>query len=492
MVVTGVLGLLWLVLRSGPKPNRLAYPCQQAALSAASLAFAAPLLSALATARRGLVQGLRTPAGVAAAALGLLITLGFWGHASRAASPDRVLLTPDQDDRATVFRVTDCPQDPVGDRFPGLDNLLTLMGSQGLKFYDSAVPTGLAGPGGIIAAGDVVVVKINYQWRQRGGTNTDLLRGLIRAIVDHPDGFTGEVVVAENAQFAPTNGFDHAENNAQDTAQSPHDVVADFQTLGYDVSHFDWTTVRHTSVDEYSTGDMVDGYVVYDYDPLFGGRVSYPKFETDDGTYISLRDGIWDDAGSSYDRERLKFINLPLLKSHHSTYGITACVKHYMGVVTTTLSTNSHSSMGSGLLGELIAEIGLADLNILDCIWVNADPNSGPWTSYAGATRLDQLVASTDPVAADIWAAKEILIPAFLDNGFTPPWPDPSADPDDPSSAFRNYLDNSMDRILNVGYPVTNDMAAIDAYSWDGVSPLSLFADDFEDGTTDAWSGVVP
>ena len=42
-VLTGIFALLWLLFRSGPKPNRLAYPCQQAAFTTASLAFGAPL-----------------------------------------------------------------------------------------------------------------------------------------------------------------------------------------------------------------------------------------------------------------------------------------------------------------------------------------------------------------------------------------------------------------------------------------------------------------
>jgi uncharacterized protein (DUF362 family) len=487
-VVAGVLALTWLVLRSGPKPSRFAYPCQQAAFSAASLAFAAPLISTLVAARRGVVQGMRTPAGVAAAMVGLLVTMGMWGHSSLAGDHAAKHSSAPADYRARVFRVSDCPQDPVGDRFPGLDNLLTLMGSQGLKFYRSGTSSALAGPGGIIAADDVVVIKINYQWDERGGTNTDLLRGLIRAIVDHPDTFTGEVVVCENAQFNSVSNFDRAANNAQDTSLSPHDVVVGFRNQGYTVSHYDWTAIRYSAVDEYSDGDTGDGYIVYDYDPQISGRVSYPKFQTGDGTFVSLRDGIWDPVVSSYDRESLKFINLPVLKSHHATYGVTACVKHYMGVVTRELSTNSHSAIGSGLLGEVIAEIGLADLNILDCIWVNADPYTGPGTSYGGATRLDQLVAGTDPVAADLWSATEILIPAFIANGFSPPWPYPAATPDDPSSAFRGYLDNSMDRILGAGYAVTNDLTRIDAVSWDGVAPLAIFADGFESGDTSGWS----
>ncbi len=34
-VVAGVCALAWLVLRSGTKPSRFAYPCQQAAITAA-------------------------------------------------------------------------------------------------------------------------------------------------------------------------------------------------------------------------------------------------------------------------------------------------------------------------------------------------------------------------------------------------------------------------------------------------------------------------
>lgn len=459
-LVAGASALLWLILRSGSKPSRLAYPCQQAALSAATLAFGSPLVASVLALRRVLARRVFSPGGLALAALGLLITAGAWSYLSRADDYRGPMLSPPTEYRAQVFHVTDCPQDPVGDRFPGLDDLIEMMGGHGLKLYRSDTESLVAGPEGIVGADDVVVVKINYQWAERGGTNTDLLRGLIRRLVDHPDVFTGEVVVVENAQFASTSGLDRAENNAQDISQSPHDVVAHFQAEGHRVSHFDWTLIRYESVGEYDTGDMNDGYVVYPFEPTLFGAVSYPKFETDLGTRISLKNGIWD--GSSYDRGKLRFINLPVLKSHHSTYGATACVKHYMGVVTTELSTYSHFAMGNGLLGALIGEIGLADLNILDATWINADPNTGPATTYEGATRRDELVASLDPVAADIWAVKHILIPGFLANGFTPPWPEPSADPDDPTSDFRVYLDRSMNEILDAGLTVTNDPAQID------------------------------
>jgi len=267
-------------------------------------------------------------------------------------------------------------------------------------------------------------------------------------------------------------------------------VANHFSALGYAVSLSDWTAIRYSSVTEYSSGNFINGYVVSDYDSQLQGRVSYPKFQTDHGTYISLRDGIWEPAGSAYDRDRLKVINLPVLKSHHSTYGVTACVKNFMGLVTRELSTNSHSAIRNGLLGAVMGEIRPPDLNILDCIWINANPYTGPATTYSGATRRDELVASTDPIAADLWAATNVLIPAFLDNGYTPPWPSPEATPDDPDSDFRTYLDRSMSAILAAGYDATNDPGQIDASSAD-LSSL-VFVDGFEWGNTSGWSGEAP
>ncbi|MFH1749068.1 MAG: DUF362 domain-containing protein [Planctomycetota bacterium] len=469
-LLSGCLALGWLLLRSGTKPNRLTYPCQQAAFSTASLAFGVPLVASLIAARRQLVTRLRTRAGLIVAALGLFVTLGVSGYLMQADAYEGPLPEPPREYRAQLYHTIDCPQDPVGEHFVGLDKLLALMGGGGLKFYQSPTPALLAGPDGIIAPDDVVLIKINYQWPERGGSNTDVLRGLIRAIVDHPDGFAGEIVVCENSQFNSIDGFDRTYNNAQNTSLSPHDVVVGFQSQGFRVSHYSWTDIRYSSVTEYSNGNMTDGYVVGPYDSALHGRISYPKFRTDDGTYISLKYGIWDALGSGYDQEHLKFINLPVLKSHHATYGATACVKHYMGVVTRELSTSSHSAIGWGLLGAVIGQVRPADLHILDSIWINANPNSGPATSYGGATRRDQLIASTDPVATDRWAVQNILIPAFLANGYSPPWPYPSADPDDPDSEFRVYLDRSMNYILAAGYDATNKPDKIDTYTWNGVA----------------------
>jgi uncharacterized protein (DUF362 family) len=487
-VFAGALSVAWLVLRSGPRPSRLAYPCQQAALSTLALGLGAPIVAMIVSARRHLAARIRTPFGVAAVLGVVLFGVVVTGYFVGTEAAPIALLDPSPDYRAQVFHVSSCPQEPVGDHFPGLDGLIDLMATKGLKFYQSSTVDALAGPDGLIAANDVVVVKINYQWAERGGTNVDLLRGLIRLIVEHPDSFTGEVVVAENAQAVGVSNFDRASNNAQDTSLSPKKVVDSFRALGFEVSLFDWTSLNPSAVNEYSDGDLRDGYVVSGYDSLLDGRVSYPKFQTRGGTYVSLRDGIWDPAVSGYDLDRLKLINLPVLKSHHAVYGATACMKNFMGLVTNNLDTKSHGAVRNGLMGAVMAEVRAPDLNILDCIWINANPYTGPENSYGNASRRDELVASTDPVAADMWAVTNILIPAFLDNGYTPPWPDPDATPDDPSSDFRTYLDRSMSELLAAGFEVTNDLDHIDGYSSD--LPRAIFADGLESADTGNWSGV--
>jgi len=464
--IAGVFALLWLLLRSGARPSRLAYPCQQAALISAGLALGAPLMAGIVAARRGLTSGMHRPTRVAAAFLGVLVAVSVWGHVERVdADPARRLQAP-SDYHAKVFHVTGCPQQPEGDRFLGLDRLLELMGRNGLKFYRSSGLSTLAAPDGIIGVDDVVVIKINYQWAELGGTNVDLLSGLIRAIVDHPDGFGGEVVVCENAQAYDISNFDRLRNNAEDHARSPHKVVENFKNQGFAVSHWDWMRVKATQVEEYADGDDEDGYVKLDGTSF--GWVTYPKFHTEYGTAVSVKEGIWDPGSERYDRNRLKYINLPVLKPHSGIYGYgaTACIKNYMGLVSNTL-TDSHRRVGIGLMGAVIAEIGLADLNILDCIWISWSPAWGPRVYYDGpVTRADQLVASTDPIAADIWAVRNILVPAFEMDGFPPePLPRPSADPDDPRSAFRIYIDNSMEALLEAGIEVTNDVDAIDVVS---------------------------
>ena len=291
-----------------------------------------------------------------------------------------------------------------------------------------------------------------------------MLKELIRAILLHPKGFIGEIVIADNGQGRGS--MDWSEANSEDKNQSTQDVVDSFCSCSY-VSTYLWDDIENIEVDEYSEGDMNDGYIVYDsLDPETNIYVSYPKFETDFGTKISFRDGIWN--GTGYE-DRLKVINLPVLKSH-SGFGVTATTKHYMGVQSQGL-TNGHDRIAAGGMGTLMVELGVPTLNIIDALWVNANPESssseGPGTSYTEATRVNALIAGTDPIALDYWSAKHILLQVSEMIGYTNTY---SLNPDSTKSlglteAFGVWLNRTRDELLRASLNVTNDELKINVYA---------------------------
>ena len=193
--------------------------------------------------------------------------------------------------------------------------------------------------------------------------------------------------------------------------------------------------------------------------------MSYPKFETDYGTKISFKQGIWN--GSDY-LPKLRIINLPVLKSH-SGYGVTATLKNYMGVQTQGLA-NGHDKVATGGMGTLMVELGLPTLNIIDAIWVNANPETsvaeGPATSYNHATRVNILIAGTDPVALDYWSAKNILLPTSELIGYSDTY---SINPDSSDSrglteAFGIWLNKSREELVRAGYNVTSDLFKMNVF----------------------------
>ena len=217
---------------------------------------------------------------------------------------------------------------------------------------------------------------------------------------------------------------------------------------------------------EYKDGDMEDGYVVNaTVNPRTRIMVSYPKFKTKFGTYISFKMGIWNPETQTYDSERLKVINMPVLKTH-SIYSVTACVKHYMGVVSDKLTRNlgarAHDAVGTGGMGIEMVETRFPVLNIIDAIWVNAVPRRGPSTPYNVATRVNIIAASADPVALDYWAAKYILMRTAELKGYGDL---SSMDPENTNlGSFGNWLRLSMDEIIRAGYQSTMDEDHMNVY----------------------------
>jgi len=324
-----------------------------------------------------------------------------------------------------LFLVQGIPDLPFSDparpnNHLGLDSLLYLLADNGLKFYRSSRPGQLCGPSGLIAPDDVVLIKVNAQWKHRGATNSDLVRGLIQRVLDHPDGFTGEAVVIENGQGRGSLACDTSSSYGGDTgihanANDPsHSFLYLVNTIFRDarVSAFLLDPIRRTFI---GAGDHVqNGYRTYE-------NVSYPCFTTAGGRRVELREGIWNGTAHS---PGLKLINVPVLK-HHDTGGseFTASLKHFYGLVSMDdgQSGPRHYSGLGETAGKMAASVATPVLNIIDAIWVSHSSLTG-WPAES-TFRANQLVAGQDPVALDAWAAKNILYPIDGNSRHHPDFP---------------------------------------------------------------------
>lgn len=318
-----------------------------------------------------------------------------------------------------LFWIKGIPDDPFYARKQknlhiGLDTLLSLMGSKGLKFYQSSVETLLSGPSGLIAPEDVVLLKVNAQWVYRGCTNSDLVRGLIQRILDHPDVFTGEVVIFENGQGRGSLNCDRKGTmwNPYPDRKVHANANNEKHSFLYLVNHiFNDPRVSAYLLDPVRGSFMgeedhkTDGYRIFQ-------DLSYPCFTTEGGHRVELREGLWNGKGYDFN---IKLINIPVLK-HHDTGGseITASLKHFYGVLSMAdgRSPYRHYAGLGDTCGRMAVSVRTPILNILDAIWVShANLKGYPADT---TTRVNQILASQDPVALDYWAAKYILYP--IDN----------------------------------------------------------------------------
>jgi len=298
---------------------------------------------------------------------------------------------------------------------------------------------------------------VNSQWPERGGTNTDLVKSIIIQICDHPLGFEGEIIIADNGQGRGS--LSREKSNAKDISQSMEKVAEYFQA-DYQVSTFLWDEITGKEVEEYEKGDMEDGYIVKDgKDEDTGIIISYPKFKSRFGTLVSFKKGIFDEDKWDYETDRLKIINIPVLKSH-SIYGTTGAIKHYMGVPTNYLTKgNPHNSVGSGGMATLMTMTRMPVLHLVDAIWTN--PYGGPSSSYEGALMTRTILAGADPVALDYWGAKNILLSSVDPDkgnfkfGFTPDMMDP--DNLQKRRVFGYWLELTLSEFRRNGYNFTKD-----------------------------------
>lgn len=484
LLVVGIGSFIWLLIRSGTKPTRLTYPCQKIAFHH-SLAFFSSLALPYLIQSRGAI---RFKIKRYYLIIPLFVLFLFLINDTQKIKKPKAFAIPiltarmaNDSNSSSVFIVKDFPN-PTGLYHSGLDSLFSLMAQHGTYFYKSTKLLPWCDTSGIIGKDDVVLIKVNAEWPERGMTNTDILKGLVARIVTHPDTFEGEICLVENGQWRFS--WSYPLNNAEDSSQSMQAVIDYFAQRGYRVSGYNWSAIGYGAnnrwVLEYEQGDTNHGYARED-----SSGMTYPKFKTVYGTRISTRLGIWD--GATYDNEHLKFINVPVLKSH-TLMGVTASIKHFIGFLSYAAigsSTMHNRVINDGLLGVVMGKARFPDLNIIDATWVSAEITTGPNAPNHLCTRLNTILASKDPVALDYIAGDRILRPVSWWQGH--PWLNNYGrhDPNNlntenpgsgrnysdstpcygfPYNAFHQYLVSTLQQLQRRGYEVTMDTNQINIY----------------------------
>ncbi len=328
-----------------------------------------------------------------------------------------------------------------------MDTLLLLMSAKNIYLHRT-----FAQPSGLVGGNDIVVIKGNFQNEFRNSTSTDRIKGLVWQILQHPEGFSGEILISDNTQGSTIN---EEQNNSEDPDQTITDVVNTFYSKGYSVYLVEWKNIMDDVVQEYSNNDYTDGYT---YDEAT--KISYPKFKTPSGNYfVSLRYGIWDSTMQTYNAEQLSIVDFPVLKAH-GWAGATIGIKNWVGVLTIAYANNRYGGFnpmheqyffGSYALVAKVMGVTYPKLTIVDAAWTNIHRHYG---SDNVNTRM--LLGSTDPSAVSWYAAKFILTPIALNPNNT--------NPDLSGGTYNINLTAWTNCLADSGFSSTMDSSEISVY----------------------------
>jgi len=315
-----------------------------------------------------------------------------------------------------------------------------------------------------VGGDDVVVIKPNGQNIRHAGTNTSSLKAVIDLILSIP-GFTGEIIIAENVHTAnpntnPLNMWnvtDHrfngpwSFNSLLQYYRDNRDLYPAIHDHGGEINVSKYILKDAFLGGRESSGPADgDGYVrrtdleyfvppggwEYGQNWSFPSTImTYPIFTSaHSGITIDLKNGCWQNG--NYIGVRNILIMMSTL-NHHSGYaGVTSAVKNLYGVVELSGGFyNQYSDFhrigfpaGGGASGMHVREIRRADLYI----------TAAEWSGHTGRFGLDPIetktvLASTDPLALDYWASKNVLYPL---GG----WNQQLNNPDDETGPLRKYM----------------------------------------------------
>gem|GEM_PF-1075569 len=294
-----------------------------------------------------------------------------------------------------------------------------------------------------IASDDVVIIKCNGQWPDRGYTHTGCVKGVIDKILEIP-GFSGEIHICDNVQTygsAGEFGFDATPGKRTDNwpDHNWNSLAAAYQAAGKPVATKRW-------YNEPSTGGGISGpaegegwvreFFSHHDIPAF---LSYPIYDSPiTGDYrIDPKHGAWSKSSGQYLTDRkVVVLFLPTLNYHSGYAGITGAVKCFFG------STEIHGGIGGKLgeyyqihsatyqhagnsentnayrAGELTARYmhnQYAPSLFITCAMYSG--HDGRWSS---AVETKTVLACTNPASLDYIACKQVISPLRGDSVLDP------------------------------------------------------------------------
>lgn len=346
----------------------------------------------------------------------------------------------------------------------------------------------------LVGPGDLVVLKVNSQWYAQGMTNTDLLAEVIRAILERPGGFDGEILIADNhhdKEFE-VRGWTTPRPNGR---FNYNDLVNSFRQAGKTrVGKVHWQDAGENPEPWQFPGGggrRVNGPLEGDgyrwrldecHVTPEGNRcaMTWPVFTSPvSRAVVDLKEGVFENGRPS--GRPLRFFNISSI-NHHSRYaGVTAAIKNLMGVVDMTCGFHGPQPEGfcnthyvgmrpshatwrwahrqgglvrrlvhkvlpeekaidfhhtGGALGHWMRTVRRPDLHIVTGEWIGF----GSRTREELSARPGVSLAARDPVTLDAVAAREVLMPATRQAGDRGRVFLPHNDPDHFDRPFARFL----------------------------------------------------
>ena len=493
--LVALASLIWLIIRSGPKPSRLAYPCQQAALATSSVLLPASLLLAVhQLARlfhRKFRPGLQRSLGITVLVLllvgGVSSNSGRWAPAEVPLGPVGRVFT-DSVGRDFFGAI------PAAESLPSPHRVVSVRDPQATSWDFSCTGTG---PCAVYYGDDVYVNQDAVDRMVAEGltrlTGASTVADAWQVLI--PDYTTGRTVAVklnfnDSIMGGGTSGYGDNDAYVDALPQIVNSLVEGLLSFGFVENEIWLVDASRYITDRFRSRIHYPGVRYFDH---HGNGVDVEVATFTQGVNVDFSASGYPGSHTVTDVlvDADYVINLPIMKRHGGA-GITLGIKNHLGSIDGFytgghamhdyfyLSGSSYASDRNPMV-DINTNPTIRDKTVLvlgDALYGAWPDNNEPpsrWSSF-DYDSPNMLFFGVDPVATDSvmhdWLRRQgsfnsaatdvLLVAAAAGLGVYEHW------------------NNNDDREYQVIDYVEVDLAA------------ALFTDDFEDGTTSRWSATFP